>query len=230
MISVICQGQSLTLTMTEDKARKIVLVILSILIVCSFYISKFLNKEKDSIVDANKVVMNEKLLALLSGPDLPLNLETKTKSADCKSGILPDHDCTPGAIFQNATIEEICTTGYSQSIRKVSTSLKKKVYAEYNLPYPQKRGSYEADHLIPLELGGSNDIANLFPEAKLPFPGFPEKDLVENYLHQEVCAHRVALSVAQKIIAQDWTEIHNNLTPDQIEKLKNQYKNWSQNN
>ena len=229
-ISYLCRGRALAPVMTEDTARKIVLIVLSVLIICSFYISKFLNKEKDLIANDKKVVMNEKLLALLSKPNLPLDLETKTKSMGCKNGILPDHHCTPGAVFQNVTVEEICTIGYSQSIRKVSNNLRKKIYAEYDLSYPQEKGTYEVDHLIPLELGGSNDIANLFPEAKLPSPGFPEKDLVENYLHQEVCAHRVVLSVAQKIISLDWTEIYNNLTSDQIEKLKSQYKNWSQNN
>ena len=31
-----------------------------------------------------------------------------------------------------------------------------------------------------LELGGSNDIKNLWPEAALPTPGFHEKDAVED--------------------------------------------------
>jgi hypothetical protein len=31
--------------------------------------------------------------------------------------------------------------------------------------FRQPRGAYEVDHLIPLELGGDNVIANLWPEA-----------------------------------------------------------------
>jgi 5-methylcytosine-specific restriction endonuclease McrA len=33
------------------------------------------------------------------------------------------------------------------------------------LGYPQQHGAFEVDHLIPLELGGDNVIANLWPEA-----------------------------------------------------------------
>jgi hypothetical protein len=48
----------------------------------------------------------------------------------------------------------------------------------------------EIDHIISLELGGSNDIANLYPEkASLPAgaPGFHIKDKLENELHDIVC-------------------------------------------
>src|SRR6185369_8516238 len=117
-------------------------------------------------------------------PDAPLQLDPMTKSSDCHvDGSLPDHACSPGAVFDTATREIICVAGYTKTVRSVSTSVKKKIYAEYGITYPVPFGSYEVDHLIPLELGGSNDKANLFPEAADPAPGFKEKDLVENYLH-----------------------------------------------
>ncbi|WP_051450173.1 HNH endonuclease signature motif containing protein [Actinospica robiniae] len=59
----------------------------------------------------------------------------------------------------------------------------------------------ELDHLVPLELGGANDVANLWPEiGKLPNP----KDKVENDLREEVCSGKVSLAAAQKAIAADW--------------------------
>ncbi|MEK7105229.1 MAG: hypothetical protein AAB865_00895, partial [Patescibacteria group bacterium] len=64
----------------------------------------------------------------------------------------------------------------------------------------------------PLSLGGSNDIANLWPKSAKPFPGFYEKNITGNYLHQEVCADRISLSVAQKRIANDWVLIFNTIT------------------
>jgi hypothetical protein len=97
------------------------------------------------------------------------------------------------------------------------------VYEEYGIAYPKPRGAYEADHFIPLELGGSNDIANLFPEAAAPSPGFHEKDLVENYLHQEVCAGRIDLVAAQEQIANDWVSVYNALAPEQIKGLQNKF-------
>ena len=105
--------------------------------------------------------------------------------------------------------------------------MRKKVFAEYGVDYPVPRGAYEVDHLIPLTLGGNNDIANLFPQPAEPAPGFREKDLVEVYLHEEVCNSRVAVSIAQERIAEDWLAIYNNLSADDISHLKKTYHNWS---
>ena len=91
-----------------------------------------------------------------------------------------------GAIFADATVEQICTPGYSASVRNVPISEKDQVYANYNI-ISHFSGQYEIDHLISLQLGGSNDIANLWPEIADPRPGFHEKDTVENYLHSQVC-------------------------------------------
>jgi hypothetical protein len=62
--------------------------------------------------------------------------------------------------------------------------------------------------LISLELGGSNDIANLWPEAASPTPGFHQKDQVENYLHDQVCAGKISLSEAQEEIATNWLTVY----------------------
>jgi hypothetical protein len=60
----------------------------------------------------------------------------------------------------------------------------------------------ELDHLVPLELGGSNDMKNFWVEAgRIPNP----KDTVENRLHREVCAGKISLHTAQLDIAHNWT-------------------------
>ena len=59
-----------------------------------------------------------------------------------------------------------------------------------------------------LEAGGSNDIANLWPEAAEPRPGFHEKDQVENYLHDQVCAGTMSLLDAQRAIATNWLDVY----------------------
>ena len=38
----------------------------------------------------------------------------------------------------------------------------------------------EIDHIVSLELGGSNDIANLYPEKLDAAPGYQVKDRLEN--------------------------------------------------
>ena len=135
----------------------------------------------------------------------------QTKTSGCVAhGGLPDSACTPGAIFANATVQEICTPGYSSSVRNVPFSEKDQAYAEYGITH-HSPGQYEVDHLVSLELGGSNDIANLWPEAASPKPGFHEKDKVENYLHDQVCSGAMALKDAQKEIATNWLAVYNRM-------------------
>jgi hypothetical protein len=85
----------------------------------------------------------------------------------------------------------------------VPASLKRTVYAEYGIT-THASGQYEVDHLVSLELGGSNSIANLWPELASPGPGFHEKDKVENYLHRQVCSGAMTLASAQRHIAANW--------------------------
>lgn len=119
------------------------------------------------------------------------------------AGSLQDKVCTPGAVFPNATKKVICVSGYTAKVRSVTASTKRKVFAEYGVTV-HSGSTYEVDHLIPLELGGSNDIANLWAEPANPKPGFHEKDKVENYLHKQVCSGAMSLKDAQQIMATDW--------------------------
>ena len=89
-------------------------------------------------------------------------------------------------------------------------SVKNQAYAEYGI-LSHATGQYEVDHLISLELGGSNDIANLWPEPADPRPGFHEKDKVENYLHDQVCNGSMSLQDAQYKIANDWFTVYKTL-------------------
>ena len=160
---------------------------------------------------------------------LPHTLGQKTRSSGCRvNGPLPDPACTPGAVFSVATTTDICVEGYSQTVRNVPANLKKKIYKAYGIAYPPPFGTYELDHLVNLSIGGSNDAANLFPEAASPAPGFPEKDVVENYLHQEVCNGHIGLREAQAAIASDWLKIYESLDPSDIQSLKAKFKNWAE--
>ena len=118
----------------------------------------------------------------------------------------PDPTLTPGAVFTDVTSEQVCVAGYSRSVRDVTREDRAAVYAEYGLADDALR--YEVDHFVPLELGGSNDISNLWPEPYNPFPGALEKDTVENYLHDEVCAGLMSLADAQAAIVTDWYAVY----------------------
>ncbi len=138
-------------------------------------------------------------------------LGQRTKTSGCVSqNALPDPDCTPGAILPDATVDKICVPGYSSQTRNVPDLEKNQVYAEYGIT-SHTTGQYEVDHLISLELGGSNDIANLWPQPAVPVPGFHEKDKVENYLHDQVCSNAITLQQAQYEISHDWLSVYQSM-------------------
>ena len=181
------------------------------------------------ITHQDEIEQNSRLAAILSGSENIVELNVRNKESNCEArGPLPDPDCTPGDIFPEATKDEICVSGYSKTVRDVSVGLKKKVFGEYGISYPVSFGSYEVDHLIPLSLGGSNDISNLWPKSAEPPPGFYEKNITGNYLREEVCSGNIALAVAQKQMAQNWFLIYENMDSKKIEELKNKYKNWAE--
>ena len=117
--------------------------------------------------------------------------------------LYPNPSLTPGAEL-TTDASAICTPGYSSSVRNVSSATKKQVYAEYGVSYPQAAGAYEVDHFIPLEIGGSNDIKNLWLEPATPTPGFHQKDQFENFEHRQVCDGAISAAEAQSRMTSDW--------------------------
>jgi hypothetical protein len=137
--------------------------------------------------------------------------------ADCRvrngtNGLpLPDPACTPGvvstAVTQDNLSSTICRTGYTKTVRPPQSqtgAFKRKVMVAYHESGPL--GGYELDHLISLQLGGSNDAGNLWPQRNdLPGGESDSKDPVESALNRAVCSRRVTLAAAQSAIATDWT-------------------------
>src|SRR5206468_11305081 len=119
---------------------------------------------------------------------------------------VPDRHWWPGAVYSGLSRTVICSPGFhTAAIRNVSEAEKHQVEAEYGLA-PRGYGSaLEVDHIVSLELGGSNDIANLFPERA---PGFRSKDKLENRLHDLVCSGQMTLQNAQQQIAADWKSLY----------------------
>ncbi|CCW35524.1 hypothetical protein CTKA_02384 [Chthonomonas calidirosea] len=116
---------------------------------------------------------------------------------------LPNPQLTPGDALP-VTVQDICTPGYARKVRNVPVEVKRQVYQEYGI-YHHQPGEYEIDHLISLELGGSNSIKNLWPQSYITRPWNAHiKDQLENELHREVCSGEMDLAVAQHDIATDW--------------------------
>ncbi len=117
--------------------------------------------------------------------------------------LYPNSTLTPGAVL-TTDASAICAPGYASSVRDVPTATKEQVYAEYSVSYPQPLGAYEVDHFIPLEIGGSNDIKNLWLEPASPTPGFHQKDQFENFEHGQVCNGEISGAEAQSRMVSDW--------------------------
>ena len=121
------------------------------------------------------------------------------------AGDLPDPDKTPGAVNKSLTMAVICKAGWStKSVRNVPAAEKRKVYAEYDMDKTKPPCPCEVDHLISLEIGGSNDIKNLWPQSYQGQWNAHMKDKLENRLHKEVCDGTVTLEDAQQEISTDW--------------------------
>ncbi len=117
---------------------------------------------------------------------------------------MPNRQLTPGVTFPSVTAGDVCTPGWASAHRNVTQEQYHEVYAEYGIPYPEPSGTYELDHLIPLELGGDNENTNLWPEPASPTPGYHQKDILEKALHERVCSGQLGLGAAQHDIATNW--------------------------
>lgn len=114
--------------------------------------------------------------------------------------LLPDSSKTPGDTL-DVTRDDICVAGYTKTVRNVPKAVKDTVYASYGIGQ-HAPGEYEMDHLISLELGGSNSVRNLWPQSYKTSPWNAHvKDKLENRLHADVCSGKLDLKAAQQEIA-----------------------------
>jgi hypothetical protein len=118
--------------------------------------------------------------------------------------ILPDPKLSPGTVLtSDPTV--ICVAGYTKTVRSVSQALKNEVFRSYGITSREPR-EFEVDHVISLELGGSNAQTNLFPESYKTMPlNAHTKDRLENRLHALACSGKITMTEAQQAIARDWT-------------------------
>lgn len=114
--------------------------------------------------------------------------------------LLPDSHLTPGDTLTTDTAR-LCHPGYAQSVRHVTHATKLTIYREYH----RQPRCCEIDHLIPLELGGSNSPKNLWAQ---PYPEAYAKDSVENWAHIQACTGKRPIRALQLQMATDWTVLY----------------------
>ena len=139
-------------------------------------------------------------------------LGPRTRTSGCSRGVEADRRCSPGAYYSALTTAVICASTFrTGTIRNVPESEKFAVEREYGMTARPYGRTIEIDHIVALEIGGSNDIANLFPEPGSGPNDYRVKDSLENRAHDMVCAGQLSLHTAQASMAADWEALYRRL-------------------
>ena len=120
---------------------------------------------------------------------------------------MPDRKLTPGGWHHPPTsLEVLCQTGYTKTVRHVTKSMKAEVFRRYGYdPQSINWGDFEIDHSVPLAIDGTNAVQNLWPQSYTTQPlNAHRKDVLENALHRLVCDRQLDLATAQQAIATNW--------------------------
>jgi hypothetical protein len=125
------------------------------------------------------------------------------RHADNEAGLVPNLRLTPGAVLLSNE-RDVCGAATPGKARFIPAAMGQKVFAEYGIRSPQPR-AYELDYLIAPELGGSDDIRNVWPQPySTAVWNSHVKDALEDRLHELVCSDQISLATAQHDIAANW--------------------------
>jgi hypothetical protein len=124
-------------------------------------------------------------------------------SGPARAGDRPDPQMTPGDVLP-VTQAQICQPEYGHNIGPIPQERGQQVLLAYGLLNTEP-GAYKIDHLIPLALGGSNAITNLWPLSRNGEPwNAYVKDVFERKLRVMICQGNLPLAEVQAALAKDW--------------------------
>ncbi len=137
--------------------------------------------------------------------------------------VRPDKNLTGGP-DSIRTKDRIAACGHAKENRNVPPPVRDEVLKRYRLP-TGAHPDYEIDHLIPLCLGGSNDLSNLWPQPRQRIEAtwnVAAKERLEKRVCKLVCGpHRQIdiaeaqkdFATAQEVFASDWIEAYQKYFP-----------------
>ena len=131
---------------------------------------------------------------------------TMTMNADSLQAGLPSSFLTPGD-SKKVTKEQICAPGYAASIKATKESAKEEAFSRYGLRDGVSKTDV-LDHLIPIELGGTDNVENLWPEPMKGDWNATQKDALEQKLLGMVCDGSLTVKQAQNAIKKNWVQAY----------------------
>jgi hypothetical protein len=124
-------------------------------------------------------------------------------AADSVQTGLPSSMLTPGDA-RKVTREQICAPDYAASLKPTKDSVIEEAFSRYGLR-DGKSSSAVLDHLIPVALGGTDSVENLWPEPAKGDWNASQKDALEQKLLGLVCDGSMTVKQAQAAIKKNWT-------------------------
>jgi hypothetical protein len=120
-----------------------------------------------------------------------------------ETGPKPDHNITPGAT-RSAELSELCVLADDDLDPRVPPEKERAVFQAYGID-ERASHAYQVDYLINPQLGGDDELENLWPEPyHATVWNATAKDALETRLHGMVCSGKIGLQQAQQELATDW--------------------------
>lgn len=120
---------------------------------------------------------------------------------------MPDLACTPGALVPHVLRGDLCKRGYTSSVKAVTSKTKDAIFAAYNIP-ENIQNNYTIDRFVAVALGGSNDMANLWPQLVKGERSASHKNRVESFLYDQLCAGKLSMQEVQELGSRQWVMVY----------------------